>query len=308
MVLSYRHAFHAGGKSDVLKHVVLLQLLKDAKLRHGFGPGKRLRYVDSHAGAGTYDLQHAHAQQTGEWQTGVQPLVSAVAGASKGQFPQTLVDYANIVLGFDVNRVALENGAPLEAYPGSPLVASMALERSDALCLFELHSSDFPVLKQTVRGMQQDDVSVTNKDGLLGMLQTLTAKNAAAVLTLVDPSYEIKTDYKDVASVVQRIDRFGSVYSPNLTLAVWYPLLRKSRHTKRMLRTLHATDADWVDVSMHFEDPMHGNLGLYGSGMFVHRPPSTLRSNLDVLVPRLAELLSVSPSAFSVTSSSDSST
>jgi 23S rRNA (adenine2030-N6)-methyltransferase len=50
-MLAYRHAFHAGNHADVLKHLVLLQVLGYMNQKE-----KGWRYVDTHAGAGGYSL------------------------------------------------------------------------------------------------------------------------------------------------------------------------------------------------------------------------------------------------------------
>jgi 23S rRNA (adenine2030-N6)-methyltransferase len=60
--MNYRHAFHAGNFSDVVKHAVLVRIL--VHLRRKPAP---FRIIDTHAGAGRYDLTGEEAQRSGEW-------------------------------------------------------------------------------------------------------------------------------------------------------------------------------------------------------------------------------------------------
>jgi 23S rRNA (adenine2030-N6)-methyltransferase len=129
-MLSYRHAYHAGNFADVMKHVVLTSILK--YLTHKDAP---LCYLDTHAGAGGYDLRSERAQKTGESSLGIAKIIEAA------EPPEAIADYLRLVRRFN-------SAADLVKYPGSPWVASELLRRQDRLVLCELHNSDFPLLEE----------------------------------------------------------------------------------------------------------------------------------------------------------------
>src|ERR1022692_2467682 len=106
--MNYRHAFHAGGFADVIKHIVLVRILVYLQEKPA-----AFRVIDTHAGAGRYDLTSEEARRGGEWLPGIARIVQA-RFAKK---PLPLVNpYLNIVR-------ALNPQAALSAYPGSPLIA-----------------------------------------------------------------------------------------------------------------------------------------------------------------------------------------
>ena len=147
-MLSYLHGFHAGNPADVLKHVVLV-----ATLTHLVGKAKPLRYVETHAGAGGYDLRAAAAQKNREYEDGIGRVLEAV---------DPPVAVARLV-----ERVRDRNrDGTLVYYPGSPLLASAILRRHDRLYLFELHSREHAALSHTLGADER--VTVLREDGLQG--------------------------------------------------------------------------------------------------------------------------------------------
>ena len=133
-MLSYRHAFHAGNHADVLKHVVVLQIAEYL----GEKPGP-FWIIDTHAGAGRYALESAHARKLGEYRDGIARLWDR-----KG-LPPAVADYVELV------RMLNPDGR-LRHYPGSPWLARQLLRESDRLRLYELHSSDVKLLQECFAG------------------------------------------------------------------------------------------------------------------------------------------------------------
>ena len=127
-MLAYRHAFHAGNHADVLKHIVLLRLMRHMSLKE-----KGYRLVDTHAGAGLYALDSAQAQKKGEYLQGIARLWS------RDDLPEAAADYVQQVRGFNPDGT-------LRHYPGSPMLARALLRPQDQLRLFELHPSDHAAL------------------------------------------------------------------------------------------------------------------------------------------------------------------
>jgi len=135
--MNYRHAFHAGNFADVFKHVLLARILaylmrKDAALR----------YIDTHAGVGFYDLGEARAERTGEWRGGIGRLAAALPGASP-QLAGLLQPYLDCLGPLD------GEGRP-NLYPGSPAIAQAMLRKQDRLTLCELHADDVRALAANI--------------------------------------------------------------------------------------------------------------------------------------------------------------
>src|SRR3979409_1951388 len=121
--LTYGHAFHAGGFADVIKHIVLVRILT-----HLQDKPAAFRVIDTHAGAGVYDLTGDEARRGGEWLTGIARLMQA-------RFSETtaplIAPYLDIVRAFNPRR-------DLQAYPGSPLIARALLRPQDRLVACEV--------------------------------------------------------------------------------------------------------------------------------------------------------------------------
>lgn len=260
-MLSYRHAFHAGNHADVLKHVTLVLLLD-----YLTGKPKPLWYIDTHAGAGLYDLERGFAAQLGEHTEGI------------GRLWQRPASTPPLARYLDLLR-RLNPGGHLVRYPGSPWLAQELLRGDDRLWLFELHPADHAALGETIRGRR---VRVEREDGLQG-LRGLLPPAPKRALVLIDPSYEVKSEYRQVVHTVRdTLRRFASG-----TYAVWYPLIEHpaARELSGALGALGA--ASWLDVQLQVR---RAGPGMYGSGLFVINPPYTLP---DALEPTLAALVRV---------------
>ena len=83
-MFSYRHAFHAGNHADVLKHTVLIAIL-----RHLILKDSAFTVFDTHAGAGLYRLDGDYAQTSGEAAHGFLRLVGQTPGASAANLATT---------------------------------------------------------------------------------------------------------------------------------------------------------------------------------------------------------------------------
>ena len=202
-MLSYRHAFHAGNHADVLKHLILLQIAEYM----GEKPAP-FWIIDTHAGAGRYALESAHASKLGEYRDGVGRLWDR-----KG-LPPAAVDYLEFVK-------MLNPDGQLRHYPGSPWLASQMLRESDRLRLYELHSTDVKLLQECFRGAGRQ-VTITAGDGFAGLKAILPPPTRRA-LVLIDPSYETRDDYANVVKGLQEaLKRFATG-----TYALWYPMLSK---------------------------------------------------------------------------------
>lgn len=266
-MLSYRHGFHAGNHADVLKHFVLVQTLqymcqKDAPFW----------YVDSHAGGGAYDLGSDQATKLGEFHDGIERLWQ------RDDLPEALADYVNVVR-------ALNRSGKLKQYPGSPWIANHLLRESDKLRLFELHSNESRVLQRLFKDAGRR-TQVTAMDGYTGLKAVLPPPPKRAVV-LIDPSYETKDDYRNVAAAMQEaIKRFATG-----TYAIWYPQLARteSRLLPEKLKALPVNS--WLHATLKVHKPSKDGFGMAGSGMFIVNPPWTLYETLQTTLPWLSEVL-----------------
>ena len=271
-MLSYRHAFHAGNHADVLKHFVLVCLM-----RHLAKKDKPFWVIDTHAGAGAYGLDAGYAAQNAEWEHGIARLWD------KSDLPPELADYLALVKGMNPE-------GKLNFYPGSPYLAWKLLRRDDRLRLFELHPTDVDLLGKTFQNAGRQ-VMVTLGDGFAG-LKALLPPPPRRALVLMDPSYEDKRDYgRVVESLKDSLTRFATG-----TYALWYPMLQRPE-ALRLPERLHGLKAEWLDVGLAVSRPSKEGFGMHGSGMFIVNPPWTLAATLKAAMPVLKEALALDSGA-----------
>jgi len=266
-MLSYRHAFHAGNHADVLKHAMLVHLL-----RYLTRKDKPLWFVDTHAGAAAYALDEGYATKNAEYESGIGRLWA------RDDLPQLLADYLGEVR-------ALNPDGALRRYPGSPQLALQLLRKQDRLRMFELHSTESKLLQQYFR----DDgprAIVQPGDGFAG-LQAVLPPPSRRALVLIDPSYEDKGDYRHVLAALRDAQkRFAAgVY------AVWYPQVQRRESTQFPAQLKQLQQKDWLHVTLTVKKPETGGYGLHGSGMFILNPPWLLPKALDLAMPYLARVL-----------------
>lgn len=152
-MLSYRHSYHAGNHADVFKHIVILLVLEKLKEKD-----KPFVYIDTHSGAGLYDLTSAEAKKRAEFETGIGKLLH-----SRDQFPE-LHDYLDLIS-------LLNPGRRLTCYPGSPRLAAHLLRTQDRLILMELHPAEIEYLQKNMRNDPRIDIH--HRDGLEGLIGIL---------------------------------------------------------------------------------------------------------------------------------------
>ena len=270
-MLSYRHAFHAGNHADVLKHAVVVQLLE-----HLTQKDKAFWYIDTHAGAGLYALDHAYAQKKAEFETGISRIWQAAADGQA--LPPFLDEF--------LDQVRAQNpDGNLRHYPGSPWLAWQMLRDQYRLRLFELHSTEIQVLRDNFRGAGRK-VMLYDGDGFNGIKAILPPPPRRA-LVLIDPSYEDKQDYaRTVRTLEDGIERFATgVY------AIWYPQVQRRESTQLPAQLMRLPLKSWLHVTLTVKHPVEGGLGLHGSGMFIVNPPWRLKETIEEAMPLLVDLL-----------------
>ncbi|MCM5570130.1 23S rRNA (adenine(2030)-N(6))-methyltransferase RlmJ [Burkholderiaceae bacterium FT117] len=270
-MFSYRHAFHAGNHADVLKHVVLVQLLRHLALKE-----TPFWVIDTHAGAGLYSLEGEWAAKRSEFADGIGRLWG------RADAPPAVADYLDEVR-------AVNPEGRLRHYPGSPFIALRHLRDRDRLRLFEMHPNESRVLAGNIEEAGRDAqrrTIVSPGDGFAG-LKALLPPPPRRALVLIDPSYEDKRDYaRALAALREGLERFATG-----CYAIWYPLVQRPEPADLARRLTNQPGIRWLHVTLAVRHPAADGLGLHGSGMFVVNPPWTLHESLRACLPWLTAAL-----------------
>jgi len=274
-MLAYRHAFHAGNHADVFKHLVLAQVLG-----HMAAKDKPYTLVETHAGAGGYSLEGRYAHTKDEFQGGIGKLWQ------RDDLPAALADYVSLVRRF--NGAEGKAWPALVQYPGSPAIANLLLRADDRLHLYELHPTDERILRAFLG--KRAHTEVTQSDGFASLEKELPPPSRRGVV-LIDPSYEIKSDYARVLAAVREVlQRFASA-----VVLVWLPQLRtlESQQLPLRLQNSAAKSAPkgWLHARLTVAATDARGYGLTGSSMFVVNPPHGLHDTLSQVLPFLVEEL-----------------
>lgn len=260
--MNYRHSFHAGNSADVVKHALLIALVRALQLKEG-----ALTLIDTHAGCGLYDLFGDQAQRTGEASQGV---MRAFADTNP-----LLDDYRAAVQ-------AVNDSPEPRLYPGSPRFLAQLLRPQDALILNEKHPQDALALRGAMRGTP---AAIHQRDAYelwLALLPTRTPRG----LVVVDPPYE-QTDER--ARITATLAAAHRKWAHGVT-AIWYPLKDRATHVqwKDKLRRLGIPKLLNVEHWLYDTDQP----GLYnGAGLFIINPPYAFQQALPLLLEALRAAL-----------------
>ncbi len=257
-MLSYRHSYHAGNFADVLKHVVLIEVLL-----HLVQKEKPFSYIDTHAGAGLYRLDSENANKVQEYKHGIRRLLAEV-------YPE-LAEYFALLKGLNNNEIL--------RYPGSPVIAQHFMRPQDYGFLHDLHPSDYRTLSQYFSSDSR--FVVKQVDGYKSLLSLLPPQSRRGMV-LIDPSYEIKQEYDQVIdTLIQAHKKFATG-----TYAIWYPVVQRERINQMEQRLVKSgiKNIQKFEVSVQSDSTEHG---MTASGMWVINPPWTLLDKMQSILPRL---------------------
>lgn len=270
--MNYRHAFHAGNFADVFKHAILLALLDALTAKD-----KPLCYLDTHAGRGSYRLDDAEAQKTGEWREGIGRLLD------RDRVPAPLQRYVDAIR-------AVNHGVDLHAYPGSPLLAAQALRVNDQLVLCEVQPDEASALHGLFRNDKR--VHVHQRDGYAAMHALLPPAQKRGMV-LIDPPFEAQDG--EFAAIEAALAKAHARW-PNGVYAVWYPI-KSHRTIAPFHRRMAAGPFASVLVAELLVHPDDSPLRLNGCGMLIANPPWQLDTTLAGMLPVLRDVLAQSPHA-----------
>ncbi|TMK22687.1 MAG: 23S rRNA (adenine(2030)-N(6))-methyltransferase RlmJ [Alphaproteobacteria bacterium] len=267
--MNYRHAFHAGNFADVVKHAVLVRIL--VHLREKPAP---FRVIDTHAGAGRYDLAAAEAQRSGEWREGIDRLVRGPIAARERAL---LAPYLDAV-------AACNGGGRLTAYPGSPALARAFLRAQDRLIACELEPNAAAALARNLAGDRRSKAVAI--DGWTALNAYVPPKERRG-LVLVDPAFE---DAGDFARLAQALAAAQRKWASGIYLA-WYPIKERAPADALARRLRQSGMARILRAELSVATP-RAAARLSACGLIVINPPWTLAGELAVLLPELARALS----------------
>lgn len=267
--MNYRHAFHAGNFADVVKHIVVTRIL--TRLRDKPTP---FRVIDTHAGAGLYDLA-SEAARTGEWRDGIGRLAGAALPAEPAAL---LAPYLDAV-------AAVNGGGELRRYPGSPVVARQLMREHDRLIACEVEPRAAAALTRCLRGPA---AKVLEIDGYVGLKACVPPRERRG-LVIVDPPFERDDEFARVAAGVAAAYRKW----PTGIYLVWYPLTSRS-DPGRFVDGLRAAVAKCLRIEWAVAAP-RPDRGLTACGVVVVNPPWKLAAEMAVLAPVLTAVLERGP-------------
>jgi 23S rRNA (adenine2030-N6)-methyltransferase len=271
--MNYRHAFHAGGFADVIKHIVLVRILTYLQDKPA-----AFRVIDTHAGAGVYDLTSDEGRRGGEWLTGIARVMQARFSEKTALLVKP---YLDIVRAFNPAR-------ELASYPGSPLIARALLRPQDRMTACEVEPK---ARKRLIDALRRDtQARVVDLDGWLALPAFVPPKERRG-LVLIDPPYEQKDEFDRLAA------GFSEAFAkwPTGSFMLWYPV-KSRRATDTLAR--YVTEAVGAGPSpgkclrLEFSvAPQAVGGALASAGLLIVNPPWTLIGELKAILPELEKPL-----------------
>ncbi|CEG56669.1 23S rRNA (adenine(2030)-N(6))-methyltransferase RlmJ [Legionella fallonii] len=260
-MLSYQHGYHAGNFADVIKHISLTRLLAYLTQKD-----KPLFYLETHSGKGLYHLKDRQAEKTGEYKEGIQPIWD-----NRNSLPTIFKEYIHAIKRLN------ETGF-LNFYPGSPYLALQALRPQDRAYFCELHPAEFEALAHIPRFNKKAHLS--NTDGIAA-LNALLPPPEKRGLIFIDPSFEIKEEYKQIPLAIKRsFTRFATgVY------CLWYPVVNK-KLTEQLIRGMKEIKANNA-VRVEFNLTLAPKDGMTGCGLWIINPPYTFAAEIKTVLDTL---------------------
>jgi 23S rRNA (adenine2030-N6)-methyltransferase len=271
--MNYRHAFHAGNFADVIKHIVLVRILAYLQQKDS-----AFRVIDTHAGAGLYDLTGEEAQRGGEWLTGIARIRQARFSEAAAPL---LAPYLDIVRAFNPQR-------DLQAYPGSPLIARALLRPQDRLVACEVVPGP---RKQLIDALRRDEQArVVDLSGWTA-LTAFVPPNERRGLVLIDPPFEASDEFEQLAK------GFAAAFEkwPTGSYLIWYPV--KSRRAadnlaREVARAAASARPAGKCLRCEFSvAPQEAGGPLASCGLLMVNAPWTLQGELKTILPELEKPL-----------------
>jgi 23S rRNA (adenine2030-N6)-methyltransferase len=267
--MNYRHAFHAGGFADVHKHSVLARVLLHLRQKP-----TAFRVIDTHAGAGRYDLSGPEPSRGGEWHQGIERVWAA---PRRGPLHKLLAPYLDAV-------AALNPNGGLRNYPGSPLIAQSVMRPQDRLIACEREPGSLALLAAALHGDRRAKALAI--DGWMAASAYVPPKERRG-LVLIDPPFEDAADFTRLSNALAAAHRKW----PTGTYLLWYPVKHRGAPDALARRLRKLNVPNMLRCELIIGPPSPEDV-LVGSGLVLVNPPFTLEHDLQVLLPALGEIFS----------------
>lgn len=239
---SYQHKYHAGSWADVHKHLILICLLNILQQKDA-----SLAVLDAFAGEGIYDLQSEESQKNQEYLSGFSKILYT---------PELSIITKELIAISKLNKNF--------TYPGSPFIIYTKLRHQDRAIFVENHPQAYLQLKKHFN--KQPNINIHKRDAKEAILALIPFKEKRGLI-FIDPSYEVKTEYKLISSVVtQAYKKF-----PQAIYMIWYPLLTPNRHIELTLPLKNNFENIWQHE--YINNNNNNTAGIYGSGVIIINPP-----------------------------------
>jgi 23S rRNA (adenine2030-N6)-methyltransferase len=275
--MNYRHAYHAGGFADVVKHVVLSLVITHLRQKPA-----AFRILDTHAGAGLYDLTSPEAQKTGEAETGIRALIAATLTAP---VQDLLRPYLGAIAGFNPQ-------GELKTYPGSPALACSFMRPVDRLIACEMEPAAAAALARNLaRDRRAKAIAI---DGWTALSAYLPPKERRGVV-LIDPPFEDPHEFPRLADALVAARR---KWADGVYLA-WYPLKNKDASDAFARRVVRTGIPNVLRAELTIA-PHAAAERLAGTGLLIVNPPWRLEEQLRLVLPALAEVFGRAQGAFRI--------
>lgn len=265
-MLSYQHIYHAGNFADVQKHALLAQVMKSLAAKP-----VPMSALDMHAGRGVYRLTDTEAEKNREFDNGITRL-----WMRRHDLPAAMKPYLDIL-------AALNESGQMLAYPGSAHIARKMMRPSDRLTAIERHPGEFMKLRKEMAGQPQTELLQDDSSKLL--LDRLPLPNRRGIV-MCDPSYEIKTEYADIARLITQAWKKW----PQGCYFIWYPIMHTRGH-ETMLAHWRKNGVSNILVSeVMLETAPEEHFRMHGSGIAIINPPwpiAVAQSVTDAVIPCL---------------------
>ena len=234
--IDYIHYYQAGSPHDCLKHCVLVDVLSNF-----VEDASPFVYIDTHSGAGIYDLKSPEAQKFQNHQGGIVTLMSMKEDV-KQKTSRTIQDYLRL------HKISFDTGGG-DIYLGSPAIAQSYLRPQDESLLFEASSEVSKSLDLNLCSLHQGIQGALSQTSIYcasSYIWFSKAKNLQEIprqrriCALIDPPYDTasSSDKWNLFLIKQLRQCF-----PQSCVLLWYPFASEE-HTSlgaspRMIFVIH---------------------------------------------------------------------
>jgi len=270
--MNYLHSYHAGNFCDVVKHICLVALIESLERKP-----TPYCYIDTHAGAGMYDLFSEFSEKTKEYENGIEKIIQ------HSNPPDLVKKYLQIIHILN-NKLTHSKISSLRYYPGSPQIVREMMRPHDRMIASELHPNEYQSLKNHFLGDTQ--AAIHHMDGFLGLKAFLPPKERRGII-LIDPPYEDPDEFMHIARLLPiALKRFETgVY------AIWYPVKEQS-HVEKFYDIVKKTISNpifAIELTTYPDIPQHLN----GCGMAIINPPFQFDETMKNTLPWVWKALSI---------------